>query len=83
MTGAEIEATFGNSEVRLLEDKQREIEIALEVAQSQLETSEDVEEQESLRDRLAELRDQSRDNLTNLRAAAKKFSSSTGFKKAS
>lgn len=81
MTGAEIEQTFNNPEVRKLEEQHAEIEAALKAVHDQLDICEDVDEQEELRERSNALRENSRAVLAEMRELKKRFSGSVGFKK--
>lgn len=73
MTGAEIENLFNDRTVSELEAKHTELLAELEAARAQLKTSEDPDEQEQIKDRMAELREQDRATLEAMRAAQKKF----------
>lgn len=86
MTGAEIEQTFGNPEVRLLEEAHQELETKLFSVEEKLKNSYDAEwseelaeQQEAWEHEATELREQIRLSLEKLRTTQKKFSTSTGF----
>lgn len=89
LTGAEVEQTFGNPEVRLLEAAHQELEAKLFGVEEQLRNSWDAEWSEELAEHqeawereAAELREQIRASLDTLRAAQKKFSTAAGFNRA-
>lgn len=89
MTGAEIEQTFGNSEVRELEEQHTALEEKLFAVEQQLKNSWDQEwsdelaaQQETWETEAEDLRNQIRESSETLRTAQRKFSTSTGFDKA-
>lgn len=86
MTGAEIEQTFGNPEVRLLEEAHQELKTKLFTVEEKIKNSYDAEwseelaeQQEAWESEAAELRESVRASLEKIRTAQKKFSTSTGF----
>lgn len=89
MTGEEVQRTFGNPEVRLLEEAHQGLEAKLFTVEEKLKNSWDAEwsdelaeQQEAWEGEAVELREQIRASLDALRAAQKKFSTSTGFDRA-
>lgn len=81
MTGAEIENLFNDSTVRELEATHARIISELKEIRSKLKNSDDLDEQEELKEKLSELREQDRLVLEAMRKAQNKFPTIDQLKK--